>query len=210
MMGTLKVNRKLLPLYFSGIVGLLLVAHFAWIQLPWTPVAGIAGEWFPTYNPFLFGLHFLAGALAGGAIIWIQSKKITPRYMFDGASLVALLALVGFLWIIRNSADWDYSWPHGPYHFPTSTLFFAVLFVALPFTRYIGKWFDNAVLRFFATISYPLYLFHMLVIVLLRKYVFLGEQLSFGTWTIFSLVTLGIASLVSWVLVEIFEKKKKA
>ncbi|MFZ2256342.1 MAG: hypothetical protein WAW59_07410 [Patescibacteria group bacterium] len=46
------------------------------------------------------------------------------------------------------------------------------LVVVLPSSRYIGRILDNRVLVFYGEISYALYLFHALVIVLLRQYVF--------------------------------------
>lgn len=46
------------------------------------------------------------------------------------------------------------------------------LVVVLPSSRYIGHILDNRVLAFYGEISYALYLFHALVIVLLRQYVF--------------------------------------
>ena len=64
------------------------------------------------------------------------------------------------------------------------------LVVVLPLTRYIGRILDNKVLVFYSGISYALYLFHALIIVLLRQYVFLGVQLDMDMWIYFSLVTL--------------------
>ncbi len=208
MMWATRIKKTSLPIYFVGIIWFLLFAHFVWIHLPWTPTSWVPGEWFPTYNPFLFGLHFLAGALAGGVIIWLNAKKIPPQYIFDGIALISFVMLIIFLWNIREVVDWGYSWPHGPYHFPISTILLSVLLITLPFTRYIGRCFDNLIFRFFAMISYPLYLFHMLVIILLRKYVFFWEQLPLAIWSIFGVCTFVIAWFLAWILHRIFKRKR--
>lgn len=38
---------------------LLVLGHLIFIQFPFPAVSGIMSEWFPYYNPFIFGIHFL-------------------------------------------------------------------------------------------------------------------------------------------------------
>jgi hypothetical protein len=117
--------------------------HFAWISLPWPAGEGIAHEWFPTYNPFFFALHFLAGIAAAGVVTWLRKKNQLPHIGFDVALLGTVAILIVSLYLIRESADWSYSWPVGPYHFPWVTFLTGVIMVTLPYTRYIGRWLDN-------------------------------------------------------------------
>jgi hypothetical protein len=111
--------------------------HFAWISLPWPAGEGIAHEWFPTYNPFL------AGIAAAGVVTWLRKKNQLPHIGFDVALLGTVAILIVSLYLIRESADWSYSWPVGPYHFPWVTFLTGVIMVTLPYTRYIGRWLDN-------------------------------------------------------------------
>ena len=108
-------------------------------------------------------------------IVYLQ--EIKPRVIYDIFVINIFVVLIGFLWNIRTVEDWDYSWPHGPYHFPVVPLLVAGVLVALPVTRYVGKILDNRFLTWIATLAYSLYLFHMLVIEVLRKYFFINEQL---------------------------------
>jgi hypothetical protein len=85
------------------------------------------------YNPFLFGLHFMLGVLGAYIVTHIKKKSI----FYDALSLGIFVLLGYFLWDIRASDDWSYSWPHGPYHFPLVPLLIMLLVVTLPFTRYI-------------------------------------------------------------------------
>lgn len=214
-MGTLakmrwKNNKAWIAIFFAIMAIVLLWIHYIWMSLPWTRWVGIVGEWFPTYNPFLFGLHFLLGATAGGMIVYFEEKK--SHILADVMTLLSFGVLFGFLWNIRGSEDWTYSWPHGPYHFPVVSLLLVIILVLLPFTQYIGQILDNHILTWIATLSYSLYLFHMLVIVSLRRYFFTDIQLWFYNWSIFSILTLILSLGISWVVwkyVETREWRKK-
>ena len=190
--------------FFTSIVWLPML-HFIWISLPWTPWSGVVWAWFPTYNPALFWLHFLLGAIIGGIIVYYQESK--PRIMYDIVSLVLMIGLFTFLWKIREAEDWDYSWPHGPYHFPLLPLLVGGILICLPFTRYMGKIIDNRILLFFAKISYSLYLFHMLVIAILRKYFFYDVQLWFYNWSIFSISMLICSTWIAWIVWRYVEQR---
>ena len=188
------------------ISGALLLLHYTWIALPWSPWEAITGVWFPIYNPFLFGLHFLLGAIVGGVIVYFQEAK--PRVVYDIFVISIFVVLIGFLWNIRTLEDWDYSWPHGPYHFPIVPLLLAGVLATLPFTRYVGKYIDNKFLTWIATLSYSLYLFHMLVISILRRYFFINEQLWFYNWSIFSILTLFLSISIAWIVWKYVESRE--
>lgn len=207
--GMLYIRRKIWVLWYFFMIGSLLVfLHLLWIDISWSLVPWIAGQWFPTYNPFLFWLHFLFGALAWFFVVLFEKKKNLPLYVFEWLSLVTLVILWVFLWQIRAAWDWDVSIPTWPYHFPYITILLVILFITLPFTRYMSAWFDNRVFLFLSYISYPLYLFHALIIVLLRTYVFPGVQLMGYDWMIFSLLTLSISVVFSY-WVQLFSDRKK-
>lgn len=176
----------------------LLGLHFLWITLPWMKVSWIAGEWFPTYNPFLFGLHFLVWAMLGWVIEWMKRKKFEKKLIFDFLSVFSFALLGYFLWQIRSSWDWDYSFPRWPYHFPFTMIGIIGIILGLPYSKYLGKILDNIFLSFIARVSYTLYVFHVIVIVLLRRYIFTDIQLLFYNWTIFSISALFLSILIAW------------
>jgi peptidoglycan/LPS O-acetylase OafA/YrhL len=172
--------------------------HFLWISFPWRYTSWVAGEWFPIYNPFLFGLHFLVGAILGGIIEYMKRCAFTKKIIFDFVGILSFFFLGYFLWQIRESGDWDYSWPHGPYHFPFTMVGIVWLIISLPYSRYLGKFLDNQIFLFIAKISYTLYIFHALVIVMLRKYVFTDIQLWWMSWGLLSIIVLFFSILIAW------------
>ncbi len=206
MIGSLRMSPRLLVPYILTIITLLMWLHFLWVWLPWTQGSGIVGEWFPTYNPFLFGLHFMIGLILWGVIEWMRRKETQAHIYFDMLFLFASSLLVYFIFSIRESQDWSYSFPHGPYHFPWTTLLITVMILSLTFSQYMGKYMDNKILSFFSRISYSLYLFHMLVIILLRKYIFINEQLSNHNWIFFSIVSLVISVSIAYGVEKTLEK----
>lgn len=202
----LKNNKTWITIFFAITAIVLLSLHYVWISLPWTRWVDIVGEWFPTYNPFLFGLHFLLGAIAWGVIVYFEEKK--SHIFADAMTLLSFALLFGFLWKIRWVEDWGYSWPRGPYHFPIVPLLLAGTLMLLPFTQHIGRILDNRILIWIATLSYSLYLFHMLVIVSLRRYFFTDVQLWFYNWSIFSILTLILSLGISWIVWKYVEKRE--
>ncbi len=201
MMLVAKFWKKYFFCLFVIIFGFLIASHYAWISIPWSHTEWIVGEWFPTYNPFLFGLHFMLWVLGAYIVTHIKQKNI-----FYDAFSIGIISLLGYiLWDIRASDDWSYSWPVWPYHFPLVPLLIMGLVVALPFTRYIGRLLDNPILVFYSRISYSLYLFHALVIVILRQYLFTWVYLEFHTWIFFSWIVVLISTLLSYWLMRWYE-----
>lgn len=58
-----RVRKTFIPFFLLIIGGLLVVLHLWFTSLPFPVLGGIVGEWFPSYNPFIFGLHFLLGII---------------------------------------------------------------------------------------------------------------------------------------------------
>jgi peptidoglycan/LPS O-acetylase OafA/YrhL len=63
IMGTMslmvRVRKIFIPVLFLVIAGILVGFHLSFMNLPFPKLDGIVSEWFPAYNPFIFGLHFL-------------------------------------------------------------------------------------------------------------------------------------------------------
>ncbi len=138
---------------------------------------------------------------------WLRKIKQLPHIGFDLVTFGTFTLLITTLWYIRETADWSYSWPVGPYHFPWLTLILAIIMITLPYTRYIGRWLDNRFLSFTAGLSYSLFLVHMVVIELLRAYVF-TMPLTFGLWIWLAIATLVLSYAFAYLLSRYVELRK--
>lgn len=159
-------------------VGAALLAH--WLFTRYFPTNSIrrgwdyglmggAKLWMPRYNPFGFFAMFAIGALAAGVqVLWAGRK----HWIFDALSLAAIASSI---WVIAghlgSRAD-----PSGygvlgvPYNFPWFQLSIAAVLATTPSSVLVGKLLDNPVTRYFATISFGIYVWHYVVLELVRRY----------------------------------------
>lgn len=178
---------------WTGLVGaaaVLLAGHYAFMSLPFPPGEGPVAVWFPTYNPFLFGLHFLLGMAVGGIAIRAEISKLKHSYWFDAAFVLSIAAAFLFLWNIREADDFSASWPTGPYRFPIVPLLLASALLTVAYTKKIGGWLDNRLFAWIAGVSYSAYLYHALVIAILRRTYFTGDAVAVPDW--FALVAIAV------------------
>jgi peptidoglycan/LPS O-acetylase OafA/YrhL len=130
---------------------------------------GGAKWWMPRYNPFGFFAMFATGALAAGIQVRWADKR---NWIFDVLSLAGLAAGV---WVIaellRSRADASgFGWLGVPYSFPWFQLSVALVLAATPSSVLVGRLLDNRVTRYVATISFGIYVWHYVVLELVRKY----------------------------------------
>ncbi len=204
-------------LAWVGIIGLVLVGH--WLFLTSYPIDNIrrsweyglmggAKWWMPRYNPIGFFAMFAMGALAAGLqVSWSRYR----HGLFDLAGLAALaIAVYVVLGHIYSRADSSgFGWLEIPYGFPWFQLSVALALSTLPGSVIVGRLLDNPVMRYIATISFGIYVWHYLVMELVRLYwvpdfYYRGVSdmtLFVAICCVVSLVTLAIAHL-SWHLVE--------
>jgi hypothetical protein len=58
---SLRMTRgRIIGIWFVLIFVVLVALHFAFISLPFPKGEGIVSVWFPYYNPFIFGIYYLA------------------------------------------------------------------------------------------------------------------------------------------------------
>ena len=199
-----QIPKKYKFYYFPLILIATLCLHKIWITLPWPQGSGISSIWFPTYNPFLFFLHFLFGIGAAGVVTWFRNKNINNSTIFDITAIVSVIAISILIWVLREKSDWVISYPNWPYHFPWIPGLIAILMISLPFTRYIGNLLDNRFLNFTAKISYSLFLTHALIMVLLDKYLFISIT-TMTMWIGYSFTTLILSYIAAWLLYRYIE-----
>jgi ABC-type glycerol-3-phosphate transport system permease component/peptidoglycan/LPS O-acetylase OafA/YrhL len=168
--------------FWIGILALTLVAH----QLILTDLVpdnvnrgwdhglvGGAKYWMPHYNAVGMFAHYVLGVLAAGFIAQRQistrrSSSPSSSWTFDLIALVAFAGLVTLLWNVRHAPDFVFSLGQQPYFYPVFPGLVAVLLATLPFSRLLGRLVDNAFFRYTAKISFGLYIWHFLILELIR------------------------------------------
>ncbi|MDD5197563.1 MAG: acyltransferase [Candidatus Gracilibacteria bacterium] len=204
VMGTMsilvRVRKIFIPLVFLAVGGLLFALHLWFMGLPFPKLDGIVSEWFPAYNPFIFGIHFLIGILVAGALVWQEKNHSSRSLWYDLLFVLITFVFFSFLWIIREASDFDYSWLHGAHRFPLATIALALLVFLAPSTEYIGKWLDNYIFRRIARLSYSVYLWHAIVIVLMTRFAFDGQHdLPMPEWLILAGVAFVGSFSLAWI-----------
>ena len=158
-----------------AVVGVALAAH--WLFTIWVQpdsvrrgwdygFIGGAKIWMPMFNPFGFFAMFSLGGLAAG----IRLKLAALRGpVFDVLALVALLVMFGLL-RLQTFADGteSYGFLNVPYDYPWFHLAVGAALVLLPSTILVGRVLDNPVVRYIARISFGLYVWHYVVLELVR------------------------------------------
>ncbi len=166
----------------------------------------LASHWMPGYHPLSFFLIFGLGALSASLSILVKSRSVIA----DILSVIALLAAAKIMLDV-GVADGEGFWgfQNIPFAFPLFPLLVATAVGALPHARYLPVLTERRPVRFLASISFGMYLFHSQAIDVAQRYVFPffvnGQKFSEGQYftacvSIIALV-LVIASL-SWFLVE--------
>lgn len=156
-------------------------------------------EWFPYFNPFIFGLHFLMGAIIAGILVWREKKAHSESLWQDIFFIFTAIGLVLFLWCIREAGDFEYTWLHGAHRFPFATTLIVLLVFLSPGTKYIHKWLDNHVFHTIARLSYSVYLWHAVVMVLMTRFIFNGQHdLLMPDWILLAIGTFIGGFSLSW------------
>jgi peptidoglycan/LPS O-acetylase OafA/YrhL len=146
--------------------------------------------WLPYWNITTFMSQFLCGSLAALGIAGVKDR-LTPlaQVPFD---VLAIVSFVVGCWFIG-----EYGQPgspsdltHQPYVAPWFSLFCGVTLFALAMSRYVYRLFDIRLMQIIARWSFGIYLWHMLIIELVR--VFVNDQFYYH----------GIADFTQWLLLS--------
>jgi peptidoglycan/LPS O-acetylase OafA/YrhL len=164
-------------LLWLGVIALILCAH--WLFLNTYPIdeerrgwafglVGGAKGWMPRYNPFGFFAMFAIGSAAAGlGLLWAKTRHL----IFDVLAIAALgLSILVFVAHTNGRDASAYGWLQIPYAFPWLVLAVGAFLATAPSSRYIGAALDNPVTRYIARISFGIYVWHYLVIEIVRKY----------------------------------------
>ena len=164
-------------LMWVGVLALAILAHWLFTryyrvdlrQRGWDyGLIGGAKFWMPRFNPFGFFAMFAIGSLAAGLQVrWTKYRK----GLFD------LVALIAIGWAVQRMVVQYYAptpdswgWLGVPYGFPWFVLAVALFLAAAPSGLWLGRALDNALTRYIARISFGIYIWHYLVLELVRLY----------------------------------------
>ncbi len=164
-------------LAFLLVLGAALLCHLAfssWVvvdpyEMGWEfGMQGGAKQWMPWFNPFSFFAMFALGALAGGVQVMLAGVR---HWTMDLVCLTALIAAGVYMYgeAYREAGEL-YGWLKVPYRFPIMHGLIGIALASGPSTLLLGRLLDNRLVRFLATISFGIYIYHTLVLELIHVY----------------------------------------
>lgn len=201
---------------FAGVVGVALLAHLLAVTfIPKQTVGadfghglvGGAAYWMPQFNVAGFFVVFALGGLTAG----LSSLWTGPRHLAGDLLVVAGLVAAGAaLWSVSlPRVPEAFGWLGIPYDFPAFHLGIMVALFAFPHARYLPLLSELPPVRFVATISFGIYIWHFLVLELMRQLAVpnyhWGGMSNLWQWleiTTICLILSLIAGTASWYLVE--------
>lgn len=129
---------------------------------------GGAKTWMPWFNPFGFFAIFAVGALGSGVgTLLVRANPL----ICDLLAGMALLAVATIIWTNGMHGGGEfYGLLSIPYEFPIFPLLVALFLAAAPSGRLVGRLLDNGPVRYLARISFGIYIWHYLVLELVRLY----------------------------------------
>ena len=122
----------------------------------------------PNYSAIGMFAHYILGVITAGVIVKLRSLQTRSSWLFDGIALAAFAIMTVFLWTQRYAPDFALSLGNQPYFYPVFPLLIAIQLTCLPFSRILGRAFDNPFFRYTAKISFGLYIWHYLILELIR------------------------------------------
>lgn len=199
-----------------GAILLALAAHFLTVNMVdirgsgtgWQyGLVGGARTWMPEYNVFGFFAIFAIGVLAGGVQLQFASQR---HWLFDLLFVLGLVAAAcSTAPYLRQEIAEGWGLLQIPYAFPLFPLGIGLALATAPSSLWIGRLTEMGVFRYIAMISFGLYIWHYLVLELVRQLVaprFYYAGISDPvTWALLSLVAVAISfalAHLSWRVIE--------
>jgi peptidoglycan/LPS O-acetylase OafA/YrhL len=173
--------RRLLPgwrgrLVFVEFFGLALVGHALIVLLVPKETVGASFDygmlggakyWMPEFNVLGFFAVFALGGLAAGiSVLWRGKRNGLADLLVIGGLAGAAVAM-GLASGPRQPEA--FGWLDMPYAFPGFHLGVAVALIAFPHAKYLPALSEARPIRYFAKISFGLYIWHFLILELLRQ-----------------------------------------
>lgn len=167
-------------------------------------LTGGAKQWLPYWNIASFFTQFLCGSLAALIILVLKFRGTVKSRAFD---LSFALCAISATWLvaIRLTPGAPDSFTKQPYLAPFYAILMAGALVCASFSTHIFKLLDNKLFVWIAKLSFSIYLWHMLIIVIierkfLEKYVYYGLT-DLTQWVLISAIVLvgsTVIAAASW------------
>jgi peptidoglycan/LPS O-acetylase OafA/YrhL len=202
-------------LVFAGVVALALLGH--WLVMTFVPketvdvgfghgMVGGAKFWMPQYNVVGFFVVFAMGSLTAGLSVLWRGR----HWLADALALAGLAAAAAALWSVAPSrAPESFGWLGVPYDFPWFHLGVALALLALPHARWLPAATELAPVGYFARISFGFYIWHFLILELIRQnfapafaYAGIHSTMNWMELTAVSFVLALVAGSLSWYGIE--------
>jgi peptidoglycan/LPS O-acetylase OafA/YrhL len=133
-------------------------------------VVGGAKQWLPYWNIVSFFGQFLVGSFAALVIVQIQrSHRYSNNVLFDCLAVLGLILCVisAAVFSEPGSPSWVTQQPYGA---PIFSIAAAVALIGFSGSRYAFRVVDNRVFKEIATLSFGIYLWHYLIMELIRLF----------------------------------------
>jgi peptidoglycan/LPS O-acetylase OafA/YrhL len=168
---------------------------------------GGAKEWLPYWSPASFMTEFLLGGAAALAIAWKQRANPRRSADFDRLAVWSFLAAWLLYALFGSGVN---SITRQPYITPVFPALIAFGLFAMQFGDRLHRWLDNRLFNWVAKHSFGLYLWHFLVLELIRVYWvprFKPSELrSFGLWLLLSVLVVATSALLAWLSWHVLEQ----
>jgi peptidoglycan/LPS O-acetylase OafA/YrhL len=170
-------------------------------------LVGGAKEWMPRFNPIGFFTVFALGVLAAALQVrWAKHR----HWAFDALTVIglALAAWQMQVFMLRGAGE-GWGLFNVPYGFPVFPLAVGLALAAAPSSRIVGYVLDNPPVRYIAKISFGIYVWHFLVIEVVRhnwyeRFYYAGTQVV-SDWLMVSAAVTGITLLIAHVSYNVLE-----
>lgn len=164
-------------LAWFGVIGAALLAHMTFYNLVTVDpinrgweygLQGGAKVWMPWFNPFSFFAMFALGALAGGLQTLLAGKR---NWAADMVFLAAMIGAGIFMYLTARFEGGElYGLLQVPYRFPIMHAMVALALALGPSTLLAGRLLDNPLVGYVARVSFGIYVWHYLLIELVRRF----------------------------------------
>lgn len=159
---------------------------------------GGAKEWMPRFSPVSFYAIFTIGILAAGVRAALPERR---HALGDGVAVAGFAIAIAAMASHVGGATEGYGLFGIPYAYPWFPLGVAIILVAMPASRWLGRAAANPLVQFVARISFGLYLWHFLVLELMGAFwipgASRGGMSDYGQWLLVAVAAIAASTAIA-------------
>ena len=171
-------------------------------------MTGGAKLWLPYWNVGTFFSQFLVGSLVALGITWLDTKSESRRLHYDLLGIVFFISAFTVVWFRVQPGAPD-KFTHQPYAAPMFAILIGLCLFFVSHSTVTYRILDNSLFRWIAKISFGIYLWHMVFIMVIASkvnnhFVFYGMNSGWHWLKLSAVVVLGavLMASASWYLLE--------